>query len=302
MSYWSGYDDQLNGGFPICNPEYVPYYNNMPYFSDPTRPNYGVVNSGYNFYDAQPSYQNNYLEQPGTSQVTNNFAPNVAGDDAGTSQNDVNKNSGTVKKKSNERNRYWNNGRKNESYGSGRTFNRSKPEPRKAEVDEGNGDDVREAKSKNKQGQKQDGKNYYQYNRYRNSYDDRRSNYRGRDNRFDGYDNRGYGKYGKQSSKNYDGGDYGANGRDESARDKNNWRSSNCNRKCNSSNVRKKCKCFFFNFYENTKDCFQWTPPLSESVWSRCFHGACSSASSAARKSNIRTRSGLVNNATTSST
>jgi hypothetical protein len=45
-----------------------------------------------------------------------------------------------------------------------------------------------------------------------------------------------------------------------------------------------------------------WTPPLSESVWSRCFHGACSSASSAARKSSTPTRSGLVNNATTSST
>ncbi|KYB27326.1 protein shuttle craft [Tribolium castaneum] len=196
MSYWGPYEDQLNGGFPGCNPEYVQYFNNMSYYNDPNSANYSAVN----YYDGQTTYQNNYLEQPGTSQVTNNWAPNHSNEDVGAG----------TRKKTNER-KYWNNGRKNERYGSGRTFTRSKPEQRKyPENDE----------KVDKFNQKQDGRSQNSNTRFRN-------NYRSRD-KYDFYDGRGYGKYGK-SSRSYE--DNGASGRD--------WRSSNANRKC-ASNVQKK--------------------------------------------------------------
>lgn len=209
MSYWGTYEGELNGGFPVCNPEYAQYFNNMSYYNDPNRANYSAVNTGYNNFSDGRSYSN-YMETPGPSQVTN-WGPNQSGEDSGTDRS-----TGALKKKSNER-KYWNNARKTEKYGSGRMFTRNRPEQQRRNLeDEDRGERFY---------QRQEGRS--QNNNYNNRY--KNNNYRGRD-RFDSYEGRGYGsKYGK-SSRNYD--DYGADGRD--------WRS-NSSRKCSNS-VQKKCK------------------------------------------------------------
>lgn len=206
MTYWGSYEDQLRGGYDQrCDPEYVQqYYNSMSYYNQQNRFTHHGPNS--NDYDAQ----RNFMEQPGSS--SNQVTDRVYGEEAGTSSQNCG--TGAVKKKPNNNGRYWNNGRKNERYGSGRTVSR----PPKPEFEHNRtfGDDGR---YRNKF-------NNHQQNRYKNNYNDRR-NYNNRSR--DGYDNRSGEKYGKY----YENSDFGATGSEHK-----NWR--NNAKRCNPPAQRKR--------------------------------------------------------------